>query len=453
MNRVSLFLLLAISAPSTYALANSEGHKSPYFIDGIHCEGIEGLIDEDKLKQGYPDDEVASIGIKSARQNYCETIFREYGVEKFQWATPEDIEKLSFGLRRGSKFQSVEIRLEKSELQNHVHLIGKFKPYAPAHHYAIDVATAVEADANSGSRTTTRGRATWDFNRRGEKNRAPYVFSLNYFKSTARDPLSPEDLSPENEIPVTMTPAEELSQARPDGFWGAAHLRLNLPNLSSQRLNPYMVVGVVESKLKGDQRSTSDTRIEFGEEFQFDPLIPTATRLSLLYSTYEASGAEIYGTEDDARRSKSKSIVFAGISQDIHNKFFTGSLDYYRSLTRELRYFGQFDFLFTVSETASIKHGLGIAENIVRGAILAEHRFGLPDRTEMQFYYRAEMPLSLLGPKGLVSAKVGAGSYDANNDLENPYRRENTFGELGLKTEVEGVDIGLAFLYGNRRLY
>jgi hypothetical protein len=133
---MSVPLTIILASLSTISLAGSTNNKSPYFIDGMRCEGLEGTIDEEKLGQNFPDKEVAAVGIKALRQTQCEAIFHQYNVDKFQWVTPEDLEALSFFLRHGKKFASVDIRIEKSELQNHVYLIGQFKPFAPKNHYS-----------------------------------------------------------------------------------------------------------------------------------------------------------------------------------------------------------------------------------------------------------------------------------------------------------------------------
>lgn len=452
MKRVSILLASLAATTSSHALASAEVRKSPYFIDGIHCEGLEGLLDDYNLKRQYPDEEVAAVGLKTIRQSHCEGIFKEYGIEKFQWVTPEDLEKLSFTLKRSNKFRSADIRIEKSDLQNHVHLIGVFTAFDPKTRYSLDFSSGLENDKSAGSRTTTKAEGSVSFNQRGLNNPAPYVLGVKYFNSTAGRPLNAEELRP-NDQDVAMTDNEKAAQGRQNGYYGGAKLRINFPYSSLYRgIYTYGEVGLGTSRLTGDERSTSNITYELGTAYQYDPLIPTVTRFSLLYADYSATASEVYYT-DKTKNSKAKSLVFAGFAQDMQTQQISGKLRFYRSLTTDMHYFGDFDLMFRLGEYAEMNHGLGFAETVIKGAVLPEHRFGLPDRQEFQLYYRADYNLAAFGAKNKAWLKVGVASYQAHNDLENSYSREQGFGELGLKTQTEDFDLGLSFIYGDRRLY
>jgi len=98
--------------------------KSPYFIDGVHCEGLTAINDS-----VWPYNEEMFSGIMESRnQNACESIFSIYGVTVYEWYTPEKLASIANHLKKNEDFSSAELSIKKSEMQNHVHLFLVVKP-------------------------------------------------------------------------------------------------------------------------------------------------------------------------------------------------------------------------------------------------------------------------------------------------------------------------------------
>jgi hypothetical protein len=94
---------------------------APYFVDGVHCEGL-------PLKKLWPlAGETSARASKQVSQNYCEGLFRMYGIEKFNWYTPEQIEFFQHAIRRSNDFEVQDLSLKKSTQQGHVHLLVKLQ--------------------------------------------------------------------------------------------------------------------------------------------------------------------------------------------------------------------------------------------------------------------------------------------------------------------------------------
>lgn len=454
MKRLVILLASIVATNSSYAFAETEARKSPYFIDGVHCEGIELLVPEESLKRKYEDEEIAAVGLKTLRQNVCEAIFKEYGIEKFQWVTQEDLERLSFTLKRSNKFRSVDIRLEKSDLQSHVHLFGLFKLYEPKTHYSLDISNGLEGtQAEGGSRATVKGEGLISFGQRGPNDAAAFALGVKYFNSTASRPLNAEEMRVDNKE-VTMTENERIAQGRQNGTYGAVNWRF--PLLSSSPMGGgsqvFMAFGLATSRLAGDSNATFDSSQEVGVSFQSDPLLPSTSTISLLHSSISATRSDI-NSSDEAKRGSESGFVFAGIKSDHELKKVTMHISFYRALTSEMHYFGDYRGVVHFAEFAGINHGLGADAMVVRGAILPEHRFGLPDRQDLEVFYRGNHNFAAFGADNSAWLKVGSALYLADNKLENPYGRGQFFGELGLKTKTEDFDLGLSFLYGDRRLF
>ena len=454
MRYTTILLATALSLMAKVALAGAEDRKSPYFIDGIHCEGLERLWNEDALKKNYPDDDMAAVAIQTLQQDRCEALFKNYGVEKFQWVTPADLEKLSFTLKRSNKFRAVDIRIEKSELQNHVHLIGRLTPYEPRNHYSLELSNSLEKGGAAGDRNTTAVAGAIAFNQHGPSNPAPFVLSFSAANSTAKAPLGAGDLR-RNDKEVTMTDEEKLAQNRPSGSSYSADLRINFPSVIGYRdLFFFMDFAATGSRLSGDEERTTSPRTELGVQMQNDPLVQNFTQLSIFYTTYAATGSEIFSeTSDKTHNSPKKSMAFAGFSQTYASKILDGHLRFYRSLTDDMHYFADFDARFQIGEWLDITHSLGVDAFYVRGAVLPEHRLGLPDRQEGRVYYRADRSFHAFGAENKLWLKLGSASYTADNQLDNRYNRDGLFAQLGVKRQTGDFDLGLSLLYGDRRLY
>ena len=454
MRYTTIQLAIALSLMAKVALAGSEDRKSPYFIDGIHCEGLERPWNEDALKKNYPDDDMAAVAIQTLQQDRCEALFKNYGVEKFQWVTPADLEKLSFTLKRSNKFRAAEIRIEKSELQNHVHLIGRLTPYETRNHYSLELSNSLEKGGAAGDRNTTAVAGAVAFLQRGPSNPAPFVLSLGATNSTAEAPLASDDLR-RHDKEVTMTDNEKLAQNRPSGSSYNVDLRMNFPAVTGfHDLFLFMDFAATGSRLSGDEARTSAPRYELGVQMQNDPLVQNFTQLSIFYTTYAATGSEIFSeTSDKTHNSPEKSLAFAGFSQNYASQAIEGHLRFYRALTDHMHYFADFDFRFQLGEWGGIAHRFGVDSSYVRGAVLPEHRLGLPDHHQSRVYYQADRSVQAFGAENKLWLKLGSATYDADNQLDNPYFREDLFAQLGVKRRTDNFDLGLSLLYGDRRLY
>lgn len=434
------FTAWCLAAPT---LSAGEMRKSPYFLDGLHCEGLEAVETGEDLTLAYPD-EVTAIGRKMRLQELCEATFKDSGVKKFQWVTPEDLERVAFILTRSKKFKSVDIRLEKSELQNHVHLIGRFVLHEPKTYTRIKLQQSLERDQESGDRSSTRAEGTLGFRKRGLINPAPFSLGFKYFSSTAEKALPFERISSDGET-IGLDTRETLVQSRPDGSYGAITTKFQQVN------GIFFGLDLESSKLSRDKHATLNVKVETGTEFQIDPLSPSLTRLSFFYATYSAKPWDEYTSRVSSR--SSRSIAFLGFKQDISSRWVKGTASLYRSLTPELHSFGEVDLALPFGRWFDVQHALGMGAEYIRGAILAEHRYGLPDRNVTRGYYEAERPFVVWDKDHVLSLKIGAGSYQAVNGLEKPYSKDNGFAELSLRSQGESFDTSFAFLYGNRRLY
>ena len=121
--------------------ANSEDtQEAPYFIDGLHCEGIPAK--ESWLFSGA--DEKARFE-KKMSQGYCDSLFGMYGIKKFELYTPEQIEYLQHALRKVENVEVKDLSLKKSSQPGHVHIYLKLQ-MDQENRYSVDYTYEMHAD-------------------------------------------------------------------------------------------------------------------------------------------------------------------------------------------------------------------------------------------------------------------------------------------------------------------
>ncbi|MEK6705427.1 MAG: hypothetical protein AABZ06_06540 [Bdellovibrionota bacterium] len=111
--------VLAAKSPSEELL------PSPYFIDEVHCEGINVLDISESWLLSKEDVDAAK---KVEGKETCENLLKAFGVEKYMWLSPDDLERIDTLIKQSGYFEEVDLSIKKSELKNHVHAFLKVKP-------------------------------------------------------------------------------------------------------------------------------------------------------------------------------------------------------------------------------------------------------------------------------------------------------------------------------------
>ena len=74
------------------AYADQDALSSPYFIDEIHCQG---LAEHDGPTYWFLSQEEAEAQKLIEAQEDCHDLFKSFGIEKYGWISPEDLERTS----------------------------------------------------------------------------------------------------------------------------------------------------------------------------------------------------------------------------------------------------------------------------------------------------------------------------------------------------------------------
>ena len=452
-----LTTLLTILA-SASALGAGVEHKSPFFVDGIVCEGLEGQdYNQTAVRRNFDesDKEIADLAVKNLEQSVCDSIFSRFGVEKFQWVSSDSIEQLSFNLKKSRKFEEVDIRLEKSELQNHVYLVGKFKAFEPENYYRGKLSTELYRAGDAGSsRMTTNLDLQMEIDKQGRENIAPYVIGIKTMRTEAREPLL---LSQWDKESSNQTVDSSLGQylSRPTGQYNALNFRMN-PKGTLGVNGIFFAFEVSNSKLNYDESYAAGSKIELGWQLDtFNRLLPHRKfEFSILRANYFENGAQIVKKEEDGESKKDHETLFAGFTDEMDSsKFFNYKIKAYRALSKEIRYFYDIDFTFTLGELLGVTNKLGVDIHKVRGAVLPEHRFGFANGQSAALFYQGERNFVAFGAANKAHLTIGTKSYGNESESFGTISRDTNYAEIGVDTMTKNMDVGLAFTYGGRRVY
>ena len=119
-----LGLLLFIGGPA-FAQVADEGLPSPYFIDEVHCSGLN--VHDVRANWLLAEEEVAPAR-KIEDAEMCERMLRVFGIAKYEWLSPDDLERTATNIRQSGYFKESDLTVKKSELKNHVHVFLTAKP-------------------------------------------------------------------------------------------------------------------------------------------------------------------------------------------------------------------------------------------------------------------------------------------------------------------------------------
>jgi len=131
MKKYLLLLILPILLKSVTAVAsasedaNAGPLPSPYFVDEVHCTGLNSPNIQETWLLSKEEVEPAK---KLEQEDMCERVLRAFGISKFMWLSPDDLERTATIIRQSGYFLESELSVRKSELQNHVHVFLKVTP-------------------------------------------------------------------------------------------------------------------------------------------------------------------------------------------------------------------------------------------------------------------------------------------------------------------------------------
>jgi hypothetical protein len=362
----TLLLLLWLTAISLTALADSDEFDetqsaplpSPYFVDGVHCNGnrtrkVPGIF--------IPAEEV-EIATKIEAQEECESLASLFGVQKFMWLTPEDLEKFANSLKQSGSFKEVEVSIKKSELKNHIHVFVNLTPSSKFHFSLGDAFKFYQGQSGQSNRVfdSITGELT---DRRFEP-----IQTLNYGFALEGSYAS----SPPIYNPNQFSDSEQNRLSQYNYYWGDiyANVKHNYTKWLSSSLTGHLLVNDLDtsSTLRLDGSAIGD--LLFSQTF-FNYFMTFQIGPSVIFSTYPTSSATSSGT-----------VFFPGIKLALLIgkepwDYMKDSLAFYQTIGTqsqilEFSFFAQKHFTWLFNNGFAL---LSVRSRYVQGAVLPQDQF------------------------------------------------------------------------------
>lgn len=460
------FAVLAGLGSATPAFAEGDAQPteftSPYFVDGVHCEGF----DLPKLEANWliPKDSVDQAN-KTRDQKLCEVVFDHFGIKKFTWITPEDLEAFSAKIKSSSDYKSANVSLKKSQLPNHVHVMLNATPRK-------GVTVSVNArhdsyaagDAGSG-RTTTAVGGVVEF--RQQAPMAVHRLHVNAEQTQAADALALTQKRPSKSDAVTIGDRDRR----------LLDLRYELETsgaLFSQPMQSVMSVQSVTSLVNGKDaekdtlRAEAQMRINYGITFTQDvvgqgvvtwtPMVVAAEPTVTSIDTDTDDDKTADNSDDQPTEFSARYVVLPGLRLGF--LFGRDNVDFMRfdaSLLREVTTgatVGQSNLVLqgTFPRLFGLYGSLGISERQVRNPVLVEDQFYLGDRNEFGSWIAAGRVFG--SPQRLHDVRLIAGMESVDyRGVRNGDQPKVTYGGIAYRMTGETLAVNLGVNVYSGRTY
>lgn len=455
--RLSVNISLLITAASAnIALSQDQEQtlQSPYFIDGIHCDGLQ--YSHTTLEKNLAGSKDKKFGLKVFNQSQCENVFSHFGIEKLTWITPQDIELLTFKMNKSEIFDNVTLSLKKSELKNHVHLFGKFESSkGSSHSFKTGVEVSDGGDKQEGPRVNRKlsylyqdksAMDSTNFEIGFKANQISAPDSINYFGKTTAD-----------DDPIILT--ERDSQSLDKRSSQLTDLYVVIPRLKANGRTEKIEVHLI-SQLPELYEVSGDIELSFNQinySNEWDLFIPWAIEdkntigIDLLYAT----------VRDREDPSESDSVAYVGLKQTFipsNNIGFKvqGFLNFYTSLGADSNS-GFFDtkVIFQFGDIyGKGYHGLGVNNTTVKNALLPIHDFYFDNFAETDLYYRVYLESISSTVKHSTTMDFGLTSLTNDRKKESEtYLESSPYVSVEYIHETDNLELGFSIKYQSQRTF
>lgn len=396
--------------------AGAEKLESPYFIDGLHCEGME--FTEEQVGSYVNSEKYREIGKKFLNQKRCEMIFEYFGVKKLSWMTQDEIELLSLKMEKADFLKSAELSMKKSELKNHVHLFANLKLKSGSKHFI-----ELKGESHAG-KDNMPDRSTGIFNYTYQNNDWLSLrrIGLETVSSTADESYDYSDLKNQDDEKIVLSTEDDTALSRSKEIQyqhlftdfeyfhlgGIGNLRISLTNRGYG--------DDVDERVSSSQLSYS---LLWNVTYPWSIEDQAFLGLEILNSNVN------YLNDDEV---KSDNISYIGYK----SKFFAGNnigvkarghFDYYFSIGDKKSSFMDLDLVLQFGSLLGTGyHGLGFTGEVVNNAYLTKHSFYFNDYSKTDLFYR--LNIGDFGGKHINELDIGSRSL-SNGDKDSSTEEYN----------------------------
>jgi hypothetical protein len=205
------FAIFLITTASVFAADPEELLPSPYFVDDVHCAGnhvrevTEGwLLSKDEVEASQ----------KVETQDTCENLFKAFGIEKYMWLSPEDLERTATIIKQSGYFEEADLSIKKSEIKNHVHIFLKVKPIPK---YMKSVSNDLKFYSGSGQNSSRiDDKIAGELSNRAYAPNTVNSFGFSFDGTRAGSPISAD---PNSFLPDDLSKLQQQNYYLADIYW------------------------------------------------------------------------------------------------------------------------------------------------------------------------------------------------------------------------------------------
>lgn len=438
-----LMPLISVLSNPTFALASQE-LKSPYFIDGVQCEG---LGEGDVPKFFLPEDAVEPAK-KAAAQQKCETTFKFFGVEKFAWLNQSDLEELSVKMNNSGYFKHVDISIRKSELKNHVYLHGKFD-LLPNYNFTVEDSFKYYQKDQKKSASRTANVFRGEVASRSHSPVGNLAFGFVAEQSMAKDPISFVDSTDPSD--PKLNASDEKSLTDKNSRDNEIYLKVNRKFARYFEMNTNVHFYDFFLRQQKDGKYRANTSVEMGLLYSDQiPYVGTA------HIGPKVLAVAQYALTEDSNKVRDRWLFLPGVTVDYlygseFDSYIAVKADYFHSSVENHTIF---DLDITLAKSFSSLYntvvGLDILQRSIKNPVLPADDFFLPDRNWQYAGLNVAKSFRTSGGVHKVALKVGEESIHSSNGA---YNKGSAAYGISYKTVTDNYTVDLNATYYPQRVY
>ena len=353
---------------------------------------------------------------------------------------PEDFESISYAIRNSNQFRSFKMSIEKSQLQNHIHVIGRFEEFEPTNKYFFEAeARSYGPRGNSSQRNTYMLQASAEFKKRGPANAPSSALTIFAEDSKAESSLSESDISLNNKVTLSENDRSVMNHKSWSSL--AINYRYYIGEQEWDRL--YADIGLVGHSISAEDEWVNYFRVRVGYKLDFreSDLFVEASKshweLSALYARYGVTVVEPSGDIDE----RSQGLLFLGLSYDYRGSRSSLQANVLRAATDKLHNILNASYRWSFLNFGGMDHAVNASSNVIFGAILPEHNHYLSNQTKFDLSYHLLQSLTASPIQHGFDFSLGLSTtiYSSPNDIAETQRDDQNDGIL-LTNEHIGLD-------------
>lgn len=420
--------------------------QSPYFIDGVHCEGLSEP--DDSIYFFLPDDSVSAVK-KASLQEKCERVLKFFGLEKYSWMSQDDLESLSVKIKSSGYFKNVDISVKKSELQNHVHLYAKITQLSERH-YSVSNQFSYYGPENKDSSSRTVNTFRGEVLNRADDPTRPFTIGFVASQSITKKPMNYTDPSDPDDPSLNDAEKEQIKDKN------TKYLDFYIKNETVFHQNFINKLGV-HFYSGHPSKENEEPGKKYASMMMSDDLLYSTSLLGPYGQAHIGPSAQLIMYSVGKEKNSEDKVAFlpggklSYIYGNEYQNFWKFGAEYYHAVKGDhIRYHFDLSLGKTFSQLLNTQLAFDMSQDYIAYPLLPDENFFLQKRDLISFGIRAGKTFPLAGNLHHVYLRGGIDSIKSPNGA---YGEASSCIGLAYKTTTENYTIDLGAKYYPNRTY